>query len=154
MADKNTDAGAPPTADELRMRMLQKELDEMERRQKALEAEQKERSAMLESFLHDEVTDKERALIRRLVENAAASGKFEAMVYSFPSSLCMDSGRAINNNIENWPETLQGKAKKLYDRYQQVAKPAGYRLKAMIINFPGGIPGDVGLFLTWEPPAS
>jgi hypothetical protein len=154
MVDDKRDAGAPPTADQLRMRMLEKQLEEMERRQKALDAEQQARTAMLDSFLHDDVTEKERALIRRLVENAAASGQFEALVYSFPSSLCTDSGRAINNSDPNWPETLQGKAKKLFDRYQEVAKPSGYRLKAAIINFPGGIPGDVGFFLSWEPPAA
>jgi hypothetical protein len=96
-----------------------------------------------------EVSDKESAMIRRLVMNAVSDGKFEAMVYSFPSDLCTDGGRAINSNDPTWPNTLQGKAKALYDRYQTIAKPAGYRLKAMIINFPGGIPGDVGFFLNW-----
>ena len=42
----------------------------------------------------------------------------EAMVYSFPSDLCTDSGRAINNYDPNWPETLQGKAKEFFERYQ------------------------------------
>ena len=52
-------------------------------------------------------------------------------------------------SASHWPETLQGKAKELYDRYTEVARPQGYRLKAMIINFPGGLPGDVGFFLSW-----
>ena len=78
----------------------------------------------------------------------------EAMVYSFPSDLCTDSGRAINNNDPRWPETLQGKAKKFFDRYQTIARPQGYKLKAMVINFPGGVPGDIGLFLNWAPPAA
>ena len=80
-------------------------------------------------------------MVRRLVMNAVKDGKMEAMVYSFPSDLCTDSGRAINNNAPNWPETLQGKAKELYDRYEERVKPQGYRLKAMVINFPGGVPG-------------
>jgi hypothetical protein len=76
------------------------------------------------------------------------------MVYSFPSDLCTDSGRAINNNDNpHWPETLQGKAKEFYDRYQEFGKPGGYKLKAMVINFPGGIPGDIGFLLNWGPPA-
>ena len=66
---------------------------------------------------------------------------------------CTDSGRAINNNAPNWPETLQGKAKELFDRYEERMKPQGYRLKAMVINFPGGVPGDIGFFLNWAPPA-
>jgi hypothetical protein len=83
---------------------------------------------------------------------AAADGKYEAMIYSFPSSFCDDGGRAINNSLPGWQKTLQGKAKELLDLFEQLAKPQGYGLKAMIIDFPGGMPGDVGLFLTWEPP--
>ena len=92
-------------------------------------------------------------MVRRLVMNAVKDGKMEAMVYSFPSDLCTDSGRAINNYDPNWPETLQGKAKEFFERYQEFGKPQGYRLKAMVINFPGGIPGDIGFFLNWAPPA-
>ena len=43
----------------------------------------------------------ERAMIQRLVTNAAANGKFEAMVYSFPSDLCTDRGRAINSRLDS-----------------------------------------------------
>ena len=90
-------------------------------------------------------------MIRRIAMSAMQAGKFEAMVYSFPSDLCTDGGRAINNSEPGWTETLQGKAKELYDRFQTIAKPKGYKLKAMIINFPGGVPGDVGFFLSWAP---
>ena len=58
----------------------------------------------------------------------------------------------INNNLPGWQNTLQGKAKELFELFEKVAKPQGYGLKATIINFPGGVPGDVGFFLTWEPP--
>ncbi len=90
-------------------------------------------------------------MIRTAIMSAVGQGKMETLVYSFPSSLCTDRGRAINNGERDWPETLQGKAKELYDRYTEVARPQGYRLKAMIINFPGGMPGDVGFFLSWAP---
>ena len=49
----------------------------------------------------------------------------EAMVYSFPSDLCTDGGRAINNSDPNWPETLQGKAKEMYDAFKARAQAAG-----------------------------
>ena len=54
-------------------------------------------------------------------------------------------------DLSDWPQTLQGKAKEFFDRYQTYGKPQGYKLKAMIINFPGGMPGDVGFFLNWAP---
>ncbi len=142
---------APPTADELRMSLLKSELEKASAAQKAKESEEKKLAAFTEEFLGNHVSEDEIAMVRRLVSNAVRDGKFEALVYSFPSALCTDSGRAINSNDPNWPETLQGKAKEFFERYQKFGKPGGYKLKAMIINFPGGIPGDVGFFLNWAP---
>jgi hypothetical protein len=141
------------SAEELRMSVLQKELDEMDRVEKAREKAKQELANFAKDFLGKHVNEDEITVINRLVMRAVADGKLEALVYSFPSDLCTDGGRAINNNAPDWPETLQGKAKELYDRFKTVAQPQGYRLKAMIINFPGGIPGDVGFFLSWAPPA-
>jgi hypothetical protein len=140
-----------PSADQLRMSILSREMAQMEQEEKLRAKKEQELKAFTESFLTEHVSDEERAMIQRLVTNAAANGKFEAMVYSFPSDLCTDRGRAINSRLADWPDTLQGKAKELYDRYLTLAKPQGYRLKASIINFPDGMPGDVGLFLNWSP---
>lgn len=123
----------------------------MEAEQKAKEAEQKKLADFAADFLGQHVTDEEIAVVRRLVMNAVKDGKMEALVFSFPSELCTDGGRAINSNDPNWPGTLQGKAREFFERYQEIGKPQGYRLKAMIINFPGGVPGDVGFFLNWAP---
>jgi hypothetical protein len=146
-----TDQSPPASADELRMMLLEQQMKKMDERQKLVDAEEKKRAAFAEDFLKGHVGEQERTIIRRLVMNAVKDGKMEAMVYSFPSRLCSDRGRAINNNDPKWPETLQGKAKELFDRYNEVARPQGYALKAMIINFPDGVPGDVGLFLNWAP---
>jgi hypothetical protein len=144
-------ATAVPSADQLRMSMLKKEMEEIERQEKQNKNRQKQLSEFTDSFLTEHVSEQERAMIQQLVLNAANNGKFEALVYSFPSDLCTDSGRAINSRLVHWPETLQGKAKELYDRYLAIAKPQGFRLKATIINFPDGMPGDVGFFLNWAP---
>jgi hypothetical protein len=152
MTDTKTPAGGGiVSADDLRMAILRKELEEAEKAEKLKAVQEEKLKAFTDSFMTEHVTDEERQMIQKLVLNAVNNGKFEAMVYSFPSDLCTDSGRAINNRLAHWPETLQGKAKELYDRYQEVAKPQGYKLKAAIINFPGGMPGDVGLFLNWAP---
>nr|WP_037082945.1 hypothetical protein [Rhizobium sp. CF122] len=140
------------SAEDLRKRALELQLAEMERDEKIKAREATKHSEFIEDFFQKHIGETERAVIKRLVMKAAADGKYEAMVYSFPSSLCSDSGRAINNNLPGWQNTLQGKAKELFDLFETLAKPQGYGLKAMIINFPGGIPGDVGFFLTWEPP--
>ncbi len=151
MSDKINPAATPISADELRMSILQTTMDKMDMERKAREAEEKKLTAFTDDFLHKHVGEDEIAMVRRLVMNAVKDGKMEAMVYSFPSDLCTDSGRAINNNAPNWPETLQGKAREFFERYEQFGKPQGYRLKAMVINFPGGVPGDIGFFLNWAP---
>jgi hypothetical protein len=154
MSESKIDTKAPPiSADQLRMTILQKEMEKAEQEQKAREAEQKKLADFTADFLHEHVTEDEIAMVRRLVMNAVKDGKLEALVYSFPSDLCTDSGRAINNNDPRWPETLQGKAREFYERYQEFGRPQGYRLKAMVINFPGGVPGDIGFFLNWAAPA-
>ena len=154
MAEKTPlDPTAPvPSAEQLRMKLLEDQMKEMEAQEKARASAQKELTAFADDFLRTRVSDDERAMIRRLVKIAVEKGQMEAMVYSFPSDLCTDGGRAINNSDPNWPETLQGKAKEMYDAFKARAQPQGYKLKAMIINFPGGIPGDVGFFLNWAPP--
>jgi hypothetical protein len=151
MTSEKPAAAAVPSADQLRMTILEKEMAEMAKQEKLTEQRNKQLKDFTEAFLTEHVSDDERAMIQKLVMNAVANNKFEALVYSFPSDLCTDSGRAINNRLAHWPETLQGKAKELYERYLAVAKPQGFKLKATIINFPGGMPGDVGFFLNWAP---
>ncbi len=156
MADSKKDTDnisevAPMSASELRMMLLEEQMAEAKKAESAQDQKQQELSKFTEDFLKGHVTENEIAMVRHLVMNAVKNGKYEAMVYSFPSDLCTDSGRAINSNDPDWPSSLQGKAKEFFDRYQTYGKPQGYKLKAMIINFPGGIPGDVGFFLNWAP---
>ena len=37
----------------------------------------------------------------------------------------------------------------VYDYWKNNLKPGGFGFSARIINYPGGVPGDVGLFFTW-----
>lgn len=148
--DKSAEsARKPPSAADLRMSLLDREMAKVDKERKAREAKNAEFEKFAKGFLSEHVTEAEIATVRRLVAHAVEDGKMEAMVYSFPSDLCTDGGRAINSNDKDWPSTLQGKAKEFFDRYQQFGKPQGYKLKAMIVNFPGGMPGDVGFFLNW-----
>jgi hypothetical protein len=148
---ESTPKSAIPTAEELRLFHLNKQLEEAESRAQLLDAERRERERLAEEFLKGDVSQQERDLIRILVRKAVEKGEDEVMIYSFPSKLCTDEGRAINSADPDWPETLQGKARVLYDRFKEDLQPRGYRMKAMIINFPDGMPGDVGFFLDWSP---
>ncbi|KAA0969790.1 histidine kinase [Aureimonas fodinaquatilis] len=155
MSPNTLDPNTPvPSAEALRNEMFEKRRAATELENKNRNSRQDELSKFADEFFNQHVGEKERATIRNLVTRALKDGKMEALVYSFPSDFCSDSGRAINSGDPDWPQTLQGKAKELYDRFKEVAQPQGYRLKAMVINFPGGVPGDIGFYLNWEPPAS
>ncbi len=137
----------PPSAQDLRD--LQEAMKQKATR--ATEAKEKSHFDLVNDFMFKHVTENEIQIVRRLVDNALRDGKTEALVYQFSSDFCTDSGRAINNGADNWPETLQGKAKEFYERYEKYGRPQGYKLKAVVVNFPSGMPGDVGFFLNWEP---
>lgn len=150
MSSKDIDPNAvPPSADQLRSILVDEQMAEMKKRLAQKSAEEKKIEAFTEDFLKGQVSEDEIARVRRLVMNAVKDGKLEALVYTFPSGLCSDSGRAINSGDPQWPESLQGKARQFYERFLKFGKPQGFKLKAMIINFPGGMPGDVGFYLNW-----
>jgi hypothetical protein len=87
--------------------------------------------------------------LKAKLRGAAERGETELMVMRFPNVLCADKGRAINNADPSWPETLTGRPRQAYELWQNQLRPAGFRLSAMIIEWPGGLPGDVGFFLKW-----
>lgn len=152
--DKSNPNDAVVSAEALRKQILETQLAEMEKEDKLRDHKKEELAKFTDEFFHKHVGEQERAMIRNVVARAVKEGKMEALVYTFPSDFCTDSGRAINNADPDWPQTLQGKAKELFDRFKEVAQPQGYRLKAMVINFPGGVPGDIGFYLNWEPPVA
>ncbi len=85
---------------------------------------------------------------------AAERGEKEYLLLRFPSDLCTDDSRAINNPPnDGWPATLRGKASDIYQRWHETLQPQGFGLSASVLDFPGGQPGDVGLFLRWGEPA-
>ena len=71
------------------------------------------------------------------------------MALRFPAEYCLDKGRAINNGESAWPETLQGRAKKAYEFYEQNLKGLGYKVRAEILSYPDGNLGEVGVYLRW-----
>jgi len=104
---------------------------------------------LLESFKTREVNPDAAARVMKAVKIAAQQGKREVMVLTFPSSLCSDRGRAINNFEPDWPNTLEGFPKRAHAWFVENMQPRGYKLKAEIISFPGGMPGDVGIYICW-----
>lgn len=83
------------------------------------------------------------------VRQAAERGEREIQVLRFPSEWCTDRGRAINNTEPEWPQTLTGFAKESFDAFEKWLRPLGYKMRAEVLDFPGGMPGDIGLFIGW-----
>jgi hypothetical protein len=118
---------------------------------KAMHAEEEEKRALLErlskpsGLSDDEVMEKASIIINRAVEN----GLMSVQVFRFPHSLCTDNGRAINQAEAGWEKTLAGIPKEIYDFWTRQLQPRGYHIRYETINYPGGMPGDIGIILSW-----
>jgi hypothetical protein len=88
--------------------------------------------------------------ITQLVGQAADRGQTEVQVYRFPNELCSDRGRRINNSEPDWDQTLEGRPRQAYEFWRDHLRPLGFGLKAEVLEYPGGMPGDIGFFLTWQ----
>ena len=73
----------------------------------------------------------------------------EVMVFHFPSEFMSDSGRSVTSHSADWPQHLTGVAARAYAFFDRELAPRGFTLGAQVIDFPGGMPGDVGIFLRW-----
>jgi hypothetical protein len=137
------------TPDQLRKIAEEKEMaqlrEALEKKRKADEAQDQVRDAFMAQDIHPDVFER----VSRVVKGAAGRGEREVLAIRFPSEYCTDGGRAINSFEPNWPKALTGFAKRAYEFWQQELEPKGYKLRAQIMDFPGGMPGDVGIFLRW-----
>ena len=137
------------TPDELRRITEHKD---MEKAREALEKQRKvddERHHLRDAFMTQEIHPDVFERVSRVGKSAAERGEREVLAVRFPSEYCTDGGRAINNFEPNWPETLTGFAKRAHEFFQKELQPRGYKARAQILDFPGGVPGDVGIFLSW-----
>jgi molybdopterin-biosynthesis enzyme MoeA-like protein len=110
-----------------------------------------EKKMLLEKLTKPSGVSDEEALRRvaAIIERAAANGLTEVQVYRFPNALCTDHGRAINQQEPGWETTLTGLPKEMYQFWERQLRPRGYKLRVQIVDFPDGMPGDVGLTLKW-----
>jgi len=140
---------AVPTAADFRGLMADHEHQKLEHSQELRRAAAEQRKDQVAELIDRHISDDNwRALLHR-ARQSAEQGEKEFMLLRFPSQLCGDGGRAINISETDWPESLRGEAAELYLRWERDLKPQGFPLGARVLDFPGGMPGDVGLFLFW-----
>ncbi|MBV8747629.1 MAG: hypothetical protein JO134_21580, partial [Xanthobacteraceae bacterium] len=121
-----------------------------QQREEAHRAAAEHRQHQVTELLGEHVSDERWQGLLRQARQAAEHGEKEFLLLRFPSQLCTDGGRLINVPDPNWPATLRGEAAEIYVRWQADLKPGGFHLVARVLEFPDGIPGDIGLFLVWE----
>ena len=140
-----------PSAKEMMEKLALAEAEKAEaasRRQAEAEAEKK---LLLEKITKPSGVSDEEAMQRVavIVQRAVSNGQTEVQVYRFPNQLCTDHGRAINQQEAGWEKTLTGLPKEMYEFWNRQLRPLGYKLRFQIIDWPDGLPGDVGITLKW-----
>ena len=130
---------------------LHSKKEEEEAKQRAFQASAKaDLDKLHEAFNEREVQPEAMDRIAALVRKTVDMGDKQALLFQFPSDWLPDQGRAITNHAADWPEHLDGFAKRAYDYFKRELEPRGFQIRAEILNWPGGMPGDVGFFLQWK----
>jgi len=140
-----------PSAKEIMEKLALAEAEKAEaasRRQAEAEAEKK---LLLEKITKPSGVSDEEAMQRVavIIQRAVSNGQTEVQVYRFPNQLCTDHGRAINQQEPGWEKTLTGLPKEMYEFWDRQLRPLGYKLRFQIVDWPDGLPGDVGITLKW-----
>jgi molybdopterin-biosynthesis enzyme MoeA-like protein len=135
--------------------MEQLALTEAEKASEAMRLKAKadaEKRALIDRLTKSSGVSEEERLKRAatIIQRAVKNGLIEVEVTRFPNTLCTDRGRAINNGLEpGWEKTLTGLPKELYEFWERQLKPRGYKIKFQVVDFSGGVPGDIGITLKW-----
>ncbi|HEX3418801.1 MAG TPA: CBS domain-containing protein [Stellaceae bacterium] len=155
-ADRVGPAEPPPESDEtapmaadFRQLMADHERQEALHREEYRRVAAEQRRLKVTQLIDHHISDENWRGLLHQARQAAERGEKELLLLRFPSQLCGDAGRAVNAGEPNWPASLRGEASEIYGRWQRDLRPHGFRLGARVLEFPGGMPGDIGLFVTW-----
>ena len=130
-------------------------LAEAEKASEALRQKQKadaEKKALINKLSKPSGISEDEALKQAaaIIERAIKNGLTEVEVFRFPNALCTDHGRAINNDMEpGWENTLTGLPKEMHGFWDRHLRPLGYKIRVQVVDFSGGVPGDIAFTLKW-----
>ena len=111
-----------------------------------------ERLRQIKSMLLEHLDKEVWAKLLDRAQAAAAQGESSFELMRFPCDLCSDGGRKIDVAENDWPTTLRGEAAEVYARWENELRPAGFRLRAQIVEYLDGIPNNIALSLAWPAP--
>ena len=140
------------SAADIKRRMTEREAQKAAEELRHMQEQEEKQKAVMAEFHAPPARTPEQLmqLVMQLVNRAAERGQTEVQVYRFPNELCTDRGRRINNSEAGWENTLEGRPKLGYEFWRDHLRPLGFGLKAEVLEYPGGMPGDIGFFLTWK----
>ena len=141
-----------PSANEVRQQIALAEAEEAKKQAQAQAAAEAEKKALIEQLSKAPGTSDEEAIRRGLeiIHRAIKNRLTEVEIIRFPNELCTDKGRAINQQEPGWENTLTGVPKEIYQFWDKYFRPRGYKLRVQIVDFPRGLPGDVGMTVSWR----
>ena len=140
-----------PTAKQIQKEAALKEAEKAEQYARLAAAAEAEKRALIERLNRPSGKSEEEKiqLASTVIQRAVRNGMTEVQVYRFPNSLCSDKGRAIIQQEKGWENTLTGIPKEIFQLWTDYLKPRGYRISYQIIEYPGGVPGDIAVTIAW-----
>jgi hypothetical protein len=140
-----------PSAKEVKQKIALAEAEEAEKQARMRAEAQAEKKALIDQLSKPSGISDEEAIGRgiKIIERAMHSRMTEVEVFRFPNQLCTDKGRAIIQQEPGWEKTLTGAPKEIYQLWEKYFRPRGYKLKVQIVDYPDGMPGDIGITLSW-----
>jgi GTP cyclohydrolase FolE2 len=140
-----------PSAKQIQQEAALKEAEKADQYARLAATVEAEKNALIERLsLPSGKSEEEKVqLASTVIQRAVRNGLTEVQVYRFPNSLCTDKGRAINQQEPGWQDTLTGIPKEIFQLWTDYLQPRGYRIKYQIIDYPGGMPGDIAVTIAW-----
>ena len=141
-----------PSANEVRQQIALAEAEEAKKQAQAQAAAEAEKKALIDQLSKAPGTSDEEAIRRGLeiIHRAIKNRLTEVEIIRFPNELCTDKGRAINQQEPGWESTLTGAPKEIYQFWDKYFRSRGYKLRVQIVDFPGGLPGDIAMTVSWS----
>ena len=141
-----------PSAKEVMQQIALAEAEEVKKQARAQAEAEAEKKALIDQLSKAPGTSDEEAIRRGLeiIHRAIKNRLTEVEIIRFPNELCTDKGRAINQQEPGWENTLTGAPKEIYQFWDKYFRQRGYKLRVQIVDFPGGLPGDIAMTVSWS----
>jgi hypothetical protein len=141
-----------PSAKEVMQQIALAEQEEAQKQARAQAEAEAAKKGLIEQLSKAPGTSDEEAIRRgsEIIHRAIKNRLLEVEIIRFPTELCTDKGRAINQQEPGWENTLTGAPKEIYQFWHKYFRPHGYKLRAQIVEFPGGLPGEIGMTVSWH----